>query len=186
MMKQDYTEKTDEELVQLSLKDANVYLHLMKRFEAKLTRYILRISNFSKEDTEDVLQEVFISVYQNLASYNSEYKFSSWIYRIAHNKTINYYKRKKSRPNTLDLEDQEILDVLLVDKDMALDVHTEMEKDLVRQEIAKLDPKYKSVLILRYLEGREYSEISDILQMPVNTVGTLINRAKQILKKRLS
>lgn len=185
-MKVDFSEKTDEELVNLSLKDANVYLHLMKRYEAKLIRYILRISNFSKEDAEDVLQEVFISVYQNLASYNPAFKFSSWIYRITHNKTINYYKRKKSRPNTIDLEDSEILDVLLVDKDMSLDVHSELEKDYIIKEIANLDQKYRSVLVLRYLEGKEYAEISDILKMPVNTVGTLINRAKQILKNKIN
>jgi RNA polymerase sigma-70 factor (ECF subfamily) len=185
-MKQDFSEKTDIELVELSLKDPNKYLYLMKRYEAALTRYILRISNLSKEDAQDVLQEVFISVYQNLAGYRPEFKFSSWIYRITHNKTINYYKKKKTQPNTLDLEDNEILDVLLVDKDIALEVQGSLERKFLLNEIAKLDPKYKSVLVLRYIQNLDYSEISDILQMPVNTVGTLINRAKKILKERLN
>jgi RNA polymerase sigma-70 factor (ECF subfamily) len=185
-MKHDFSEKTDIELVELSLKDPNKYLYLMKRYEAALTRYILRISNLSKEDAQDVLQEVFISVYQNLAGYRPEFKFSSWIYRITHNKTINYYKKKKTQPNTLDLEDNEILDVLLVDKDIALEVQGSLERKFLLNEIAKLDPKYKSVLVLRYIQNLDYSEISDILQMPVNTVGTLINRAKKILKERLN
>lgn len=185
-MKINFEEKSDAELVQLSLADQNVYLHLMKRYEQKLIRYILRISNFTREDAEDVLQEVFVSVYQNLSLYNPEFKFSSWIYRITHNKTINYYKKKKSRPVSLDLEDKEILDVIILDKDIALDVVAEVGREMIIKAIGELEPKYKSVLVLRYLEGKEYSEISDILKMPVNTVGTLINRAKQILKKKLN
>lgn len=186
MNKSDLDTKTDVELVKLTLQDPNNYLYLMKKYENPLKRYISRISNFSKEDIEDVLQEVFITVYKNLNSYNPSFKFSSWIYRITHNKTINFYKAKKPHTNYIDLEDKEILDVILVDKDVALEVHDELEKEYVLAEITKLDKKYKSVLVLRYVEGKDYNEISDILQIPVNTVGTLINRAKKILKSRLS
>ena len=178
--------KTDEELVSLSLKDSNNYLFLMKRYEGKLIHYIQRISNLTKEDAEDVLQETFVSVYQNLEDFDSSFKFSSWIYRITHNKTISYIRKINARPKSADIEDKEILDNLIYSKEMELDVHNEILKDRLMAEINQMDIKYKSVLVLRFVEGKDYTEISDILKIPISTVGTFINRAKKILKEKLN
>lgn len=182
----DLADKTDEELVSLSLKDPNNYLYLMKRYENKLLYYIQRISNLSKEDAEDVLQETFVSVYQNLEDFDSTFKFSSWIYRITHNKTISFIRKANARPKSADIEDREILDNLITSKEMELDVHNQMLKERLMDEINKMDIKYKSVLVLRFIEGKDYTEISDILKIPINTVGTFINRAKKILKEKLN
>lgn len=184
MNKKEIETKSDEQLVELSIKDAKYYLYLMKRYESKLVRYILRISNLTKEDAEDVLQEVFISVYKNLQGFDQRLKFSSWIYRITHNQTISYIRKIKSRPQTVDIEDTEILDRIATNKEMDIQVHNEIEKERILQEINSMDIKYKSVLVLRLIEEKEYNEISDILKIPKNTVGTLINRArKQLIEK---
>jgi RNA polymerase sigma-70 factor (ECF subfamily) len=182
--KKEIETKSDEQLVELSIKDQKYYLYLMKRYENKLVRYILRISNLTKEDAEDVLQEVFVSVYKNLQGFDQRLKFSSWIYRITHNQTISYIRKIKSRPQTIDIEDTEILDRIATNKEMDIQVHNEIEKERILKEINSMDIKYKSVLVLRLIEEKEYNEISDILKIPKNTVGTLINRArKQLIEK---
>src|SRR3989339_1384271 len=100
---QDLSQKTDEELVSLSLQNQDNYLFLIRRYQDKLLRYIQRISNVSLEDAEDILQEVFIKVYYKLNDFDPDLKFSSWIYRITHNQVISHYRKTQARPKTVEL-----------------------------------------------------------------------------------
>jgi len=177
--------KTDEQIVVLTLKNQDYYLCLMKRYEAKLLNYILKISNISREDGEDILQEVFIKAYQNLNDFDLNYKFSNWIYSIAHNTTISAFRKKKVRPQTLSWEDKDLNNLL----ESTLDVEDTSLQKLTYKQILKninqLPVKYKDVLILKFVEGKDYQEISDILHKPMGTIATLINRAKISLKQGL-
>ncbi|MDD5489902.1 MAG: sigma-70 family RNA polymerase sigma factor, partial [Candidatus Moranbacteria bacterium] len=83
--KENCREKTDEEMVALTLKNQDYFACLVERYEPKLMRYIRRISAATQEDAEDLLQDVFVKVYRNLNDFDQKLKFSSWIYRIAHN-----------------------------------------------------------------------------------------------------
>ena len=100
--------KTDEELILLTLANKEYFLHIIKRYEDKLFRYIKTISNVTREDAEDLLQEVFIKAYKNIYDFSPKYKFSSWIYRIAHNETISRYRRENARPKNVNCNDTEI------------------------------------------------------------------------------
>jgi len=177
--------KTDEQIVTLTLKNQDYYLCLMKRYEAKLLNYILKISNISKEDGEDILQEVFIKSYQNLNDFDLNFKFSNWIYSIAHNATISAFRKKKVRPQTVSWEDKDLNNIL----ESTLDVENTSLQKLTYKQILKiinrLPLKYKDVLILKFMEGKDYREISDILHKPMGTIATLINRAKKSLKQEL-
>lgn len=179
--------KTDEELVELLLINQHFYLCLMKRYEDKLMRYIRRISNFSLEEAEDVLQEVFLKVYQNINNFDSKLKFSSWIYRITHNQVVSCHRRKEVRPKAYDLSNEEfdIFDTLVSE----IDLESDIDQDYLRQNLNKvlenIDEKYREVLVLKYWEQKNYQEISDILKKPIGTVGTLLNRAKQKFKSEL-
>ena len=83
--------KKDDEIVLLTLHEsANYFEIIISRYKDKLKRYILRISNIPQEDIDDLIQDIFLSVYENLNSFNTSLSFSSWIYRIAHNRTINF------------------------------------------------------------------------------------------------
>ncbi len=181
MVEKQCLEKTDAELVELSLKNSNNFLCLLKRYEKKLLFYIVRLSGFREEEAEDVLQEVFVKTYYNLRDFDSRLKFSSWIYRIAHNETISALRKKKVRPAEL-LDDESWLKIAT-----KLDVQEFVENVLLHEQIKhiidRIDEKYRDVLILRFLEEKDYAEISDILKKPVNTVSTLINRARKIFKK---
>lgn len=173
--------KTDVELVGLSLKDPNHFLCLSKRYEEKLLRYIIRISKFSREDAEDVLQEVFIKTYYNLNGFDSELQFSSWIYRIAHNETVSAIRKKVVRP-VIYLEESDLEkfgDVF----DMAKELDNSFDRKIIDTALSRLDEKYREVLVLRYLDEKDYVEIADILKKPVSTVGNLILRGKKLFKE---
>lgn len=177
--------KTDEQIVVLTLKNQDYYLCLMKRYEVKLLNYILKISNISREDGEDILQEVFVKAYQNLNDFDLNFKFSNWIYSIAHNATISSFRKKKVRPQTVSWEDKDLNNIL----ESTLDLENTNLQKLTYKQILKiinrLPLKYKDVLILKFVEGKDYREISDILHKPMGTIATLINRAKKSLKQEL-
>ena len=177
--------KTDEQIVVLTLKNQDYYLCLMKRYEARLLNYILKISNISREDGEDIIQEVFVKAYQNLNDFDLNFKFSNWIYSIAHNATISAFRKKKVRPQTVSWEDKDLNNIL----ESTLDVENTSLQKLTYKQILKiinrLPLKYKDVLILKFMEGKDYREISDILHKPMGTIATLINRAKKSLKQEL-
>lgn len=183
--------KSDIELVKLTLKDADWYGCLMQRYEQKLGRYISRISGLNNEDIEDLLQEIFISVYRNLNDFDTNLKFSSWIYRIAHNKTISHYRKLKARADTIGGEEGEkLLSIIDDGKNLEEQINDRITGEKLSHLLAELDVKYRDVLILRYLEEKDYQEISDILKKPVSTIGTLLNRGKSemqkiIMKKRI-
>lgn len=181
-----YALKTDSQLVAMTLANQDNFLYLVQRYEEKLLRYTLRISNISYEEGQDVLQEVFIKVYKNLNNFDQSLKFSSWIYRIAHNEVISHYRKAKIRPEPATwIFDPEGLEKIISDLDINQEVDRELLKNQVGKVLNKLDPKYREVLILRFLEEQDYREISDILKKPVGTVGTLLNRAKKQFKEIL-
>lgn len=178
--------KTDEELARLAIDNEDYFLYLMKRYEQKLLAYIMRISNISFEEAEDILQEVFIKVYLNLNDFNTNLKFSSWIYRITHNQVISNYRKIKARPEHINIEDN---DYLIKNLSSDFDISKELDQQILKEKVKKIleamDIKYREVLILKYLEGRDYEEISDILTKPLGTVATLINRAKKRFKQEM-
>jgi RNA polymerase sigma-70 factor (ECF subfamily) len=181
----DLKAKTDEELVRLTLKDREIFGVLMKRYEARLKRYIRRISNCRAEEAEDVLQDAFIKAYQNLNSFDHGQKFSSWMYRIARNQVISNYRKIRSRAEGhSEPADEDALRTLA----SKLDVRKEMEEGEARAAVSRvlnaMDVKYRDVLVLKYLEEKDYREMSDILKKPMGTVATLLFRAKKKFREQ--
>lgn len=181
-------ELSDNELIEtIRQKDSQRYALIVERYRGKLFAYLYRLIG-EKEEAEDLLQDVFIKAYRNLSSYDTSRKFSSWIYRIAHNEAVNHIKRKS-------LKRFISLDSITSVKDKLESSSTEDNAEVgwIRKEtnkevdeaIDRLPLKYKQVLVLRYYSDKSYEEISDILGKPVNTVGTLIKRAKNKLSVEL-
>ncbi|MBT4723050.1 RNA polymerase sigma factor [Candidatus Falkowbacteria bacterium] len=174
---------TDEKLVKLTLKDQNFFVYIINRYEGKLAAYIRRISNFSKEDIEDILQDVFIKVYRNLNGFDVSLKFSSWIYRITHNEVISRYRKTKKIAKMSQEINDEILDKIVDEVDIEKDIDGKQVGKTIGQVMNEMDLKYKEILVLRFIEEKSYKEISDILRKPEGTVATMINRAKKQFKK---
>ncbi len=182
----DFANKTDEELVPLVLENQNDFSYLVHRYQDKLSRYVRRLSNLSPEEAEDVLQNIFIKAYLNLNDFDSSLKFSSWIYRIAHNEVIDNYRRSKARPKLLDsdISDSQVKE-LSGDFDLFADVAKVELRARIHEAISRLDPKYREALILKFIEDKDYQEISDIIKKPMGTVASRINKAKIQLRRQL-
>jgi RNA polymerase sigma-70 factor, ECF subfamily len=183
----DYSQETDGSLASQSIENHDAFGELIGRYEKKLYRYIRRITNASHEECEDILQEVFLKAYRYLNNFDPTLSFSSWVYRIAHNETISHFRKRKVRPQTIKEEDGELyLKNLEADMDIEVEIDRATLAESVRKILAKLGAKYEDVLILKYLEEKSYEEISDILKIPVKTVGTRLNRAKKKMKEVMS
>jgi RNA polymerase sigma-70 factor (ECF subfamily) len=181
--KNSVSEKSDEELVFLVLKDPNIYEVFIERYEKKLLRYIRRIAFLSEEDAQDVLQNVFIKTYQNLNGFNTSLKFSSWIYRITHNETISHLRKTRARPQIADFEDEDLLDRLASEENLESEFSKKEDTERLKLALDKIDKKYRDILVLRFMEEKDYQEISDILEKPLGTVSVTLKRAKEQLKK---
>ncbi|HCC04838.1 TPA: hypothetical protein DEP58_00850 [Patescibacteria group bacterium] len=152
---------------------------LVDRYEEKLLRYLKRIMPGLGEEAHDVLQEVFIKAYVNVQGFDTALSFSSWIYRIAHNEAINWLRKKKVRPDTVALGDDDF-QTFAHSMEVSRGTHEyTLTKDAVARTLSHMPEKYYTVLVLHFLEGKSYEEISDILTTPSGTVATLIHRAKK-------
>lgn len=177
----------DEQLVSLTLESQENFKYLIERYESKFSQYIRRKTSVSKEDIEDLLQEIFIKIYINLRGFDTSLKFSSWAYRIAHNEIITWYRKKKIRPqiNFEDYEEENLINFVKDESNVEKEFEVKELKERIKSAMEKLDEKYKDIIVLRFLEEKEYEEISDILQIPIGTVSTLIFRGKKELQKLL-
>lgn len=180
-MRQDAAQQKDEEIVRLvQLGKVEFFSILIERYEDKMKRYGQKFLS-DKEDIKDVVQEIFLKTYENIKSFDLERKFSSWLYRIAHNELVNALKKRRRSP--LSLFD---LDILFPQFFHHNNVNQEIErrdkKEIIGKCLDELEPKYREPIVLHYFEDLSYQEISEVLQVPVSTVGIRIKRAKEKLK----
>jgi RNA polymerase sigma-70 factor, ECF subfamily len=179
---------SDEEIVRMTLKDPNQYGLLMERYEAKLKRYVTRLGIRNADDQLDVLQEIFIKAYRNLNGFDISLSFSSWIYRIAHNESISFYRKKNVRPEGHLVGDGDEILGFLASSQEGEEVKFDkvINAEEVNRALEQIDEKYREPIILRFFEHKEYDEISDILEIPIGSVGTLLHRGKKQLANVLN
>lgn len=176
----------DEDLVRMALADQDNFVFIIRRYSQKLSRYIRRLTAISAEDAEDILQEVFIKVYKNLNDFDLDLKFSSWIYRIAHNEVISHHRKRQARPqgHSIGLDDAAARS-LASDLDIARGADKRLLKEKISRILERLDEKHREVIVLKYFEEKSYEEISDIIKRPAGTVASLLNKAKQKLRAEI-
>ena len=183
---------TDEAAARASLEDKEQFALLIERYEAKLGRYFERLGVRVREDREDLLQNAFLKAYRNLNSFDPTLSFSSWMYRIAHNEAMSFFRAKHARPQVILGEEGQLLLTEMKDEqaDASLAADARLSAKELERGLGLIDAKYRDVLTLRFFEERSYADISDILELPVGTVATMIHRAKRALKtaveKRIS
>jgi RNA polymerase sigma-70 factor, ECF subfamily len=187
LQNKDCQHKTDEEIIGMVKNDPDFYYCLVDRYEDKIIRYIRRLTNVSPEALEDLGQEIFIKAYENIHDFDPQLKFSSWIYRIAHNHVISYWRKNQKGKEIISYDADESYANLL---DSGEDLIGQLDQKIAGQKIAAtlntLKPIHKEVLVLKFLEGKDYNEISDIILKPVGTVGTLISRAKKEFRSKVT
>jgi RNA polymerase sigma-70 factor (ECF subfamily) len=180
-----YVELSDEQIVTKCVSDSTFLRVLINRYETKLDTYIRRKSNATNEDRKDILQNVFIKVYKNINDFDLHLSFSSWIYRIAHNEMIDWYRREKKHPLLHFEDDETIINKIVSDVDVEQSSIDRETRAHLEKVLRTLSPEYQEVVELRFFEEKSYEEISDILRIPPGTVAIRINRVKKKLKELL-
>lgn len=173
---------TDEELALLVQNgDLEKFGLLMERYQAKLFRYGKKFLS-SEDNIEDVVQDVFIKTYQNIKSFDVKQRFSPWIYRIAHNTYVNAIKKSSIGPMYI-FDFDTLLSHTVTEDPLAREREQKEIKEIVDKGLSEIEPKYREILVLYYIEDLSYKEIAEILRIPVGTVGVRIMRAKEILRE---
>ncbi len=172
----------------------SAYRELVRRYERPIFSLIYRMVR-NREQAEDLSQETFVKALNAIESYRPEYKFSSWIFKIANNVSIDHLRRREldtlsldGSPHALTPEAIQASALQLGDRqETALE---ELEaKELggeIEIAIAALRPEYRSCILLRHVEGRPYEEIATMLDLPLGTVKTYIHRARGELRQALA
>lgn len=165
------------------------YKKLVDKYDRPIYFHIRKMIK-QHEMVEDLVQEVFIKAFKNLKSYSHEYAFSTWLYRIATNHTIDYLRKKKlqtiSISDPIKTKDGE-MEVQLPDNSFATDapIIKSERKAIVQHAIVNLPEKYRKVIQMRHMEELSYDEISVELDIPLGTVKAHIFRARELLYKAL-
>jgi RNA polymerase sigma-70 factor, ECF subfamily len=174
-------DKTDEELARLvQKKRTDAFELLVNRYEGKLLRYGRRFL-FNYENIEDAVQNVFIKAYINIQGFDITKKFSPWIYRIAHNHFINIIKKSKKEPFLF--FDADVIFSFAGKDNILKEVKKKEEKKEIEKYLNELKTRYREPIILYYFEDKNYQEISDILKIPISTVGIRLKRGRDQIKK---
>lgn len=170
---------TDAQLVQHAVENQAYFGCLYNRYEARLLRYINRLSNLSQDETYDILQEAFIKVWVNINDFDPDLSFNSWIYRIVHHETISVWRKKTS------YHKHQTVDVTTFSGSLSSDdvLQADNHEQVICKLLNLLPEQYKSVLVLKYFEDKSYEEISDILKIAEGTVATRLNRAKKAFQQ---
>jgi RNA polymerase sigma-70 factor (ECF subfamily) len=181
-------EPTDEQLIaRFQEGDEYAFDLLVKRYRDPLMNFIYRFVG-DKTDSEDILQETFLRLYKNKHYYKEIAKFSTWIYTIAGN-LAKTELRKRKRRNLFSIHNFMATekDYELPDKGITPDKHANavITDTEIQKAIDKLSPKFKQVILLRDIQGFSYEEISQIVDIPLGTVKSRVNRARLKLQLNL-
>lgn len=167
----------------------SAYKKLVDKYERALYFHILKMVK-DREQVEDLVQEAFVKAFDNLNTYSTDYAFSTWLYRIATNHTIDYLRKKKLNTLSIDspmkTKDGE-MEMQLPDDSAETDrsIIRKQRQKIVQEAIQDLPEKYRKVIELRHMEEKSYQEIADILDSPLGTVKAHIFRARELLYKEL-
>jgi RNA polymerase sigma-70 factor (ECF subfamily) len=169
--------------------DQNAFGEIVEIYKDKVFQISYRMLG-NRHEAEDIAQEAFIRAYVNIDSYNSKFKFSTWLYRITTNLCIDRIRKKKP-DYYLDAEVAGTEGLTLYSQVPSKtrlpedDVETLEIQDAIQREITRLPEKYRSVIVLKYIEELSLNEISEILDLPLGTVKTRIHRGREALRKQL-
>ena len=184
------TNLTDTELVSLALEQNQAaYIVLYTRYNTGVKSHISRYVT-QKEDIEDICLESFQKAFSQIATFNPEYKFSTWLYRIARNTAfdhLNKHDREKNNMPTTSINEElaELKELPAIMHNPEEDIINQKEYDKWLTNIEKLKDDYRVVAKMNLIDNFGYKEIADALEMPINTVKTKIRRAKSQLLKMM-
>jgi RNA polymerase sigma-70 factor, ECF subfamily len=191
----DFTQLTDQEVVaQARAGREKAYRELIGRYQRPVMSIIYRLVR-DRELAEDLAQETFIKVLNAIDRYDPKLKFSSWIFKIAHNTAIDQLRKRELDTLSIDgsphaqtqeaIEASTIVPVSHEESPEAYTASREIGQE-IEKALARLRPEYRTAIVLWHVEGRPYDEIAEIMEVPLGTVKTYIHRARNELRKYLA
>ena len=180
---------TDEELVAAVLAgDRERFGDLIERYQGRLVNYLFRLLR-NADDAHDMAQEVFVKVYQVLDRYDAQYRFSTWLFRVAQNAAIDQIRRRRLKLVSLSQEDPEgearDWDLPALEKGPYGEMRNRERGDAIQEAIDALPWEYRELILLRHMGELAYEDIAQMKQMPLGTVKNKLFRGRQMLKERL-
>jgi RNA polymerase sigma-70 factor (ECF subfamily) len=177
---------TDGELIQTAIRGReDGFEELVRRYQRPITGYVYRMLN-NYDASLDVTQEVFIKVYNSLERYSSEYKFSTWLYRIAHNAAIDYMRRNSVSQQSIEAENADGSYQLQIESSQP-NPEQQREQSEWRREIETvvkcLPQVYRELILLRHAQDLSYDEIAEITNLPLGTVKNRLFRAREMMRE---
>jgi len=182
----------DDELVARILSgEEGLFEVLVRRYQARMLGHVSRMVG-NREDALDLTQEIFIKVFQALHRYNAQYKFSTWIFRIAGNTAIDHLRKR--RPRTIPLEpspsdfhrEVSSVEYKSAEPDPYGKLRNAERGEAISRAIGDLPEEFRELITLRHFTGLSYEEIAQVKEMPLGTVKNKLFRARAVLKERLS
>ena len=177
---------TDVELIAKAITGReDGFEELVRRYQRPITNYVFRMLN-DYDSSLDVTQEVFIKVYNSLHKYSSEYKFSTWLYRIAHNAAIDYMRRRAPNEQSIETENKDGAYQLQIESPNPTP-EQDRERSEWRTEIESvvkcLPSVYRELIVLRHAQDLSYDEIAEITNLPLGTVKNRLFRAREMMRE---
>ncbi|HEV7517003.1 MAG TPA: sigma-70 family RNA polymerase sigma factor [Thermoanaerobaculia bacterium] len=188
-MTRDAQMPTDEELVAAVLAgDRERFGDLIDRYQGRLVNYLFRLLR-NADDAHDMAQEVFVKVYQVLDRFDPQYRFSTWLFRVAQNAAIDQIRRRRLKLVSLHQEDEggetRDWDLPSADRGPYGELRNRERGDAIQEAIDSLPWEYRELILLRHMAELAYEEIARLKGMPLGTVKNKLFRGRQMLKDKL-
>jgi len=191
----DYSAQDDRALAALAAQGREgAFREILRRYERPVFSLVYRMVR-DRTLAEDLAQEAFIRAFNAISSYDPTYKFSSWLFKIANNHTIDYLRKRKldtvsihGAPSASSAEEVSRTSITLESREEQPDAYVESRElgGMMEEAIGQLRPEYRSVILLRHVEGYAYEEIAEAMDLPLGTVKTYLHRARNELKEILT
>ena len=184
-MKDDF-KLSDEKLIALFQSgDINAYNELVERYKERLFNFVLRYFN-NKEQAEDVVQDTLIKLYTHASYYKNVAKFSTWIFTIAKNNALTELrKNKRKRTESLWTEDGNPIDINSKEQSLDQKTHNEFAINQLNRFLDEIPENFRMAVVLRDFQELSYDEISKILEIPIGTIKSRINRGRIQLAEKM-
>lgn len=178
---------SDKELISKCLSgEERAFTEMMDRYGDKIYSFVGRMIGFGAE-TDDAVQDIFVKIFKSLDRYEgTRAKFSTWVFAIARNHAIDILRGRKDVVSLDKMQDELGFDIENGRSDVEEIFEKRLTLDRIEVEVSRMREDYREIILLRYLEGLSYKEISEVLDIPIGTVKTNLHRAREHLREKIT